>query len=49
MVSDVTPSFHEFYSENFRVNANDLFEIDYTNTNYSKVKKVIEKLIDWMN
>ena len=48
MVSDVTPSFHEFYSGNIRINANDLFEIDYGNTNYSKVKNVIEKLNDWV-
>lgn len=49
MVSDVTPSFHEFYSGNIRINANHLSEIDYTNTNYSEVKKVIEKLTDCMS
>ncbi len=49
MVSDVTPSFHEFYSENIRINANNLSEIDYANTNYSKVEKVIEKLSDWID
>ena len=49
MVSDVTPSFHEFYSGSFRINANDLSEIDYTNTNYSKVEKVIQKLTDWVS
>jgi autotransporter strand-loop-strand O-heptosyltransferase len=49
MISDVTPSFHEFYSQNIRINANDLSEIDYGNTNYSKVEKVIQKLTDWVN
>jgi autotransporter strand-loop-strand O-heptosyltransferase len=44
MVSDVTPSWHEFHTDNTRINANDLEVINYLPEGQTEPNIVIEKL-----
>lgn len=44
MISDVTPSDHEFYTDCTRINANFLTKVDYNEEFYSTVPEVIKDL-----
>jgi ADP-heptose:LPS heptosyltransferase len=44
MISDVTPSDHEFYTDCTRINANFLKKVDYNEEFYSTIPEVIKDL-----
>lgn len=44
MISDVTPNWHEFHTDNTRINANDLEVINYLPEGQTEPKIVLEKL-----
>ena len=44
MISDVTPSDHEFYTDCTRINANFLTKVDYNEEFYSTIPEVIKDL-----
>jgi len=44
MISDVTPNWHEFNSNITRLNANILESVDYTQTNFTRINVVLDRL-----
>jgi hypothetical protein len=44
MISDVTPSDHEFYTDCTRINANFLAKVDYNEELYTTIPEVIKDL-----
>jgi autotransporter strand-loop-strand O-heptosyltransferase len=49
MISDVTPSWHEFQSNILRINENELKSIDYGIEGVSSIEKVLKNLDNWLD